>query len=138
VGAVLGAILLMLGALLGLMTFVVETCTGNAPDSLMLGPFVLGLNLLGFAALGWSSRPLVTGAVALLPGMAAFGYSLNTALLASGTPACELITGHGGWERTPDHRELVMLWVATSLSFWLGLAAAMWRGCRRSEKDILT
>ena len=138
-GATLGAILLLLGAALGAMAFVVETCTGNAPDSLLVAPFVLGLNVLGFAALGWSSRPWVVGAVALIPGLAAVRYSFKTVLLASGVPACELITGETGWEQTPDHAHLVMLWVATALSFWLGLAGALWRGVhRRADKDILT
>jgi len=136
-GTAIGALLLFCGAVGGFLAFGTETCTGNAPDSLLLAPFVLVLNLLGFIAIGWSARPQTTGAVALLPGMIALSYSANAAALAIGVPACELVTGYDGWEQTTDHAGLTMMWGATALSFWLGLAAAMWRGFRRAEKDIL-
>ncbi|WP_086737726.1 hypothetical protein [Erythrobacter colymbi] len=138
-GALLGAVLLWLGAGLGALAFMAETCTGNSPDSLAVAPLVLVLNLLGFAALGWSSRLWVVGLVAAVPALAALHYSFQTVMLAGGVPACDLITGESGWEQTPDHAGLAMLWVATALSFWLGLAGALWRGTRRrADKDILT
>lgn len=134
-GAIAGGLLLHIGAFFGLMAWVAGTCTGNAPDSLFAGVLALPLNVCGFALLCRQRRTVVVLGLSALPALSAVRYSVLTLELASGRPACELITEYGPWERSGDEPFLSALWIAVTASFWLGLACALYRAYRTRRKD---
>ena len=112
-----------------------ETCTGNAPDSLAAGWLVLPLNIVGFALL--AQRPTLPGFIlgGILPSVAAVSYTHQALLLLAGVPACGLISEYGPWEPSGEEASLGLLWLACSIVFWLGLALTLYRGYRARPYD---
>ena len=128
--AVLAFVLLTLGGFNGLLAGSVETCTGNAPDSLMLFPITLALNTIGMLLLCWRPNRLAAGLAAAIPTLLALNYSSTAFLLATGTPACTIITGDPQWGLSGEEAFLAGGWGACALIFWIGLAYALSGGYR--------
>ena len=124
------------------MAWAAETCTGNAPDSLMMGIFVLPLNCLGIGLLAWRPRPLPLGAAAIVPALLAIPYTLNTVGLAHGylvrgIGACDVLTSYGPWGPSGHEPFFLALWLSAVGVFWLGLAIAGWRAYRANEDTAI-
>lgn len=98
-------VILTLAGLNGLLAGAAETCTMNAPDSLMLFPVTLVRNLAGMGLLCWRPHRIATLAAAVLPALLALNYSATAVLLALG-------------------------WSAAAAIFWIGLAYALVGGYR--------
>jgi hypothetical protein len=133
-------VFLMLAGPAGAMAWMTETCTGNAPDSLMMGIVVLPLNLLGVGLLAWRSRPMPLLATAAVPALIAIPYTLKTfelaqGYLARGIGACDVLSHYGPWGPSGDEPFLIALWLSIVAVFWLGLAFAFWRAYRGTEED---
>ncbi len=124
------AMLLLLGGLNGLLSWTVDTCTGNSPDAPYAGILTLAFNIAGFAILAWQCSLIGTTAASIIPVLCAMQYSAKTAMLLGGAPACNLISEFGPWEFSGDEPALIKLWVLTVTTFWLGLAFALWRSYR--------
>jgi hypothetical protein len=135
-----GFVLLLLAGLNALIAWNVDTCTGNAPDSLYGVIFTLPLNALGIAALTWNTRPGPLLAAASVPVLPALYYTVRTLELTFGylggtMTACEAVSDYGPWEPSGDELHLIALWLSAVAVFWLGLAFAGWRAYRSAEKD---
>jgi hypothetical protein len=122
------------------MAWAMETCTGNAPDSLFLGIFVLPLNCLGIALLAWRPSPVPLAASAVVPALVAMPYTgatieLAHGYLARGIGACDVLTNYGPWGPSGDEPFFIVLWTSAMAVFWLGLAFALWRAYRSTEED---
>ena len=128
--AVLAFVILTLGGLNALLAGSVETCTGNAADSLFGFVITLPLNMLGMALLGWRVPRIAVVIAAALPTVLALRYTLLAIELASGTPACTIITGDTHWEPGGDESTFALGWGAATLVFWIGLAVALVGGYR--------
>jgi len=126
-------LLLMVGALNGLLAGMAETCTQNAPDSLWVFPVTLLCNVLGMALLCWRPNRLAVLAAAIVPAASALRYSMIALQLANGTPACTLITGSTAWEPSGGETTLAIGWGVTALIFWIGLAYALTGGYRPQD-----
>lgn len=130
----------MLAGLAGSMGWI-ATCTGNAPDSLVVGVFVLPLNFLGMALLAWRPKPWPVVATAVLPALMAIPYTLNTielahGYLARGIGACDVPTDYGPWGPSGDEPFFLTIWFSAVAVFWLGLALAAWRAYRSADEDM--
>jgi len=132
---VIGTLALMISGAIGMFAWSIETCTGDAADSLWLAaPTLLG-NLLAWALLGHRVPSKLVLLVAALPALAAVSYSLSTIHLAvgyfgHGIGACSVM--RPGQEFGLDGREplFIGLWVVTCASFWGGLAPVVLRAIR--------
>lgn len=132
---VVGTLVLFIGAATGLLAWAVETCAGNAADSLWMGAFALAANAIAWMLLGRRVPSKTVLFVAVLPALAALSYSLSTFRLAKGyvfegLSACAAI--RPGLEFGFDGREplFVGLWLLVVLSFWGGLAPVVARALR--------
>lgn len=126
--SVLAGCLLLLAGLNGLLAWSVDTCTQNSPDAPFAGYISLVLNILGFTVLAWKAKPVATLCAAAVPIPLAVLYSGKWLQLIGGAPACTILTGDSSWEPSGDEQALILLWTCVVLSFWLGLAFALWRG----------
>ena len=123
---VVGTIFLFVGAATGVLAWALETCVGGKADSMWNGAVTLALNVLGWLLLGRRVPSKIVLFVAALPALAALIYTwsalqLSFGYLANGTSACAFIMADD--TRAYDGRELlfIFLWLAASVSFWLGL-----------------
>ena len=137
--AVVGAMLLLLGALNSMIARVADTCTQNSPDSLVGGVFTVALNIIGFLCLAFADRPRTVVIASALPALAALSYTLFAIGFWEGVAnrsmaACTAITGDPSWQQSGDESFLVGLWLAVALSFWAGLAAASFFAHRRHQE----
>jgi hypothetical protein len=124
----------------GLLAWNIDTCTGNAPDSLFGGVITLPLNGAGMALLAWKPRPVPMTATVAVPALLAIPYAWTTAALTHGylergMGACDMISQYGPWEPSGDEFFLIVLWLAAAAVFWLGLALAGSRAYRSAERD---
>ena len=126
----IAALVLLLAGLNGVLAWSADTCTQNSPDAPYAGIFTVVLNMIGIAMLAWKGRPVGTLVAASLAAPFALFYSGKWLQLIDGATACNILTGAGSWEPSGDEPRLVLLWTAAVLSFWLGLAFALWRGYR--------
>lgn len=128
--AILACILLTLAGFNALLAFKVETCTQNAPDSLLGFIFTLPLNLAGMALLCWNPKRLAVVLAAIIPVLLALPYTMGTLALLKGAPACTIITGATTWEPSGEEGLFKAGWGACVAIFWLGLAYALLGGYR--------
>lgn len=134
--AIAAFILLTLAGFNGLIAFSVDTCTQNAPDSLIGFIFTLPLNLAGMALLAWNPKRLAVALAAIIPALLALPYTMGTIELLSGAPACTVLTGETTWEPSGEEGLFKAAWGACVLIFWLGLAYALLGGYRpRYDRD---
>jgi hypothetical protein len=134
-------IVLMLAGLGGSLGWITETCTGNAPDSLVMGVFVLPLNVLGVSLLAWRPKPWPLAATAILPALLAIPYTLSTfelahGYLARGIGACDVLTDYGPWGPSGDEPHFITIWLSAVAVLWLGMALAAWRAYRSTDEDM--
>lgn len=123
-------VILTLAGLTGLLAGAGGTCTQNSPDSLFAYVFALPLNLLGMALLCWKPRRWPVIIAAIVPALLALSYSRIAFELASGTPACTIITGDPGWDMNGEEAGFALGWGLSALIFWIGLAYALSGGYR--------
>ena len=128
--AIAAFIILMLAGLNGMLAGAVETCTGNTADSLFGFVLSLPLNFIGMALLGWRANRLVAVMVGLIPALFALDYTGTAIALASGTPACTVITGDATWPQSGEEAIFATGWGLTAAIFWIGLAVAVTGGYR--------
>lgn len=133
--AAIASLLLFSAALFGIASWSLGTCTGNAPDELYGGTFVLVLNLAGLLLLWRGPRWPMIAILVAVPTIAAIYYSCRTLeFVATGMPACTAVTGDPGWEPSGDEARLRMLWSIVALSYWLALALVVGAAYRSGSK----
>ena len=113
------SVLLLLGACNSLLAWNIETCTGNAADSLNGGLLTLPLYVLGWVVI----PKRLNGGFAVVVAIPVLINALVlfwTARLAIGWNACRVITG-APFEPTGDELWFVSLWTLVCLAFWLGM-----------------
>ncbi|WP_370179155.1 hypothetical protein [Alteriqipengyuania sp.] len=128
--AVLAFLILTLGGIFGWLAGVMETCTGNAPDSLLGFIITLPLNVVGVALLCWKPHRIAVILAGAIPVLLSFSYLSVALKLLAGIPACTIITGMDEWPPTGDETKLGFVWLATALILWIGLATALAGGYR--------
>ncbi len=134
--AILASVLLTLAGFNALLAFNVDTCTQNAPDSLLGFILTLPLNVAGMALLGWKPKRLAVVLAAIIPVILALPYTMGTLELLNGAPACTIITGDPTWEQSGEEGLFKAGWGACVAIFWLGLAYALLGGYRpRNDRD---
>ena len=133
VRAALACMILTLSGLNGLLAGTMETCTGNAPDSLLGFVISLPLNVIGVALLCWRPQRVAVLLAALIPALLSIPYMMLAMELLAGAPACTVITGNPEWPRTGEETTLGLAWLCTGLILWIGLAYAMAGGYRRDH-----
>ena len=125
------------GALFALLCWNMETCTGGAADSLLVGPIIA----LPLFVLGWmlfpnrGSSPVVIIFVAAVPAIITAFISAWTARLAIGRSACNVLTGLP-FEKDGREIEFLALWAATCLIFWIGLVVSVRVAARNGKPSI--
>lgn len=130
VRATFGCLLLVLAGLNALISFNGDTCSQNSPDSLFGFVVTLPLNIAGMALLAWKPRSIAVIVAIVIPVLLAIPYTLDTARLLAGTPACTILTGTPDWEPSGEEAVFMAGWGASVLIFWLGLAYALLGGYR--------
>jgi|GEM_PF-5918097 len=137
--AVAAFLILTLSGLFGFIAGIVETCTGNAPDSLLGFIVTLPLNLLGVALLCWRPNRVAVSLAAIIPALLSISYPIVAIKLLAGMPACTVITGTTEWAPTGNETMLGVAWMATALILWIGLATALAGGYRgRHDRNANT
>lgn len=116
-------LLLFLGAFNAFLCWNLETCTGNAADSLHGGLLTLPFYLLGWWIIPKQSRSAIVW-VAAIPGILTLLVSFWTLHLAALWNACKAMTG-SPFEPSGDELWFVILWTLVSLTFWVGLAMTL-------------
>ena len=82
---VIGTLILLIGAAIGVMSWSVATCSRDSAGPLWMGGIALLANFAGWALLGRRVPSKLVLLVAALPALAAFSYSISTVQLAVGS-----------------------------------------------------
>lgn len=123
-------LVLTLAGLNGMIASAGDTCTQNSPDSLFGYIFTLPLNLLGIGLLCWKPTRWAVIIATVIPVLLALPYTRIAIDLASGTPACTILTGDPSWAMSGEETGFAIGWGLSALIFWMGLAYALSGGYR--------